>query len=121
MVSRTILARLQDILDSIIAIQQAVRQAPAERIFSDAFFRFGIERGPEVITEASRHIPESYKDRHPDVPWRNIKTIGNVLRHEYERIEPAIIWEVATEHLTVLNTQSNSSRPRSFARARSPI
>jgi len=34
--------------------------------------------------------------RHPDIPWRQIADIGNVLRHEYGRIDMTIIWETVT-------------------------
>ncbi len=34
--------------------------------------------------------------RHPEVPWRQVADIGNVLRHEYGRIDMTIIWETVT-------------------------
>ena len=36
-----------------------------------------------VIGEASRHIPESIEQRHPEVPWRTMRGIRNVVVHEY--------------------------------------
>lgn len=40
--------------------------------------------------------------RYPNTPWPNIKSIGDRLRHEYHRIDPEIIWDVATVHLRPL-------------------
>lgn len=44
--------------------------------------RSAVERGIEIISEASRHLPKKMKARHPRVRWANIAGIGNVLRHD---------------------------------------
>ncbi len=102
MKKRSIVARLDDILGSIRLVAGAVRGATFEKFSSDQLYRFGIERAVEIISEASRHIPDEYKQRHPEIPWRNIKVIGNVLRHEYDHVDLAIMWETATVHLPPL-------------------
>ena len=99
MVRRTSLARLEDILNSIRVVTAAVQSVDFQKLLNDELFKFGIERAIEIISEASRHISDDDKGRHPDIPWRNIKVIGNLLRHEYERVDPAILWEIATVHL----------------------
>ena len=48
--------------------------------------RWLVERGIEIISEASRRLPDELKARHPEIPWSKVAGIGNVLRHEYERI-----------------------------------
>jgi uncharacterized protein with HEPN domain len=39
------------------------------------------------------------KARHPEVPWRDIGAIGNILRHEYPAVNRDIIWRIATEDM----------------------
>jgi uncharacterized protein with HEPN domain len=56
-----------------------------------------------IIAEAAKHIPLDLKDAHPTVPWQKIHGLGNMLRHEYRRIDPSIIWSVITEHLDGLD------------------
>jgi len=56
----------------------------------------------EIISEASRGIPGDRKLRFPDVPWPEIAGIGNILRHEYHRVEPAIVWNITQTHLPSL-------------------
>lgn len=43
------------------------------------------------------------KARHPQVPWQDISGIGNVLRHEYSRIEDRVIWNVVARYLDDLD------------------
>jgi uncharacterized protein with HEPN domain len=96
---RSNVARLDDILNAIRVVKSAIRDSSIERLGTDELFRFGIERAIEIISEASRHIPDEDKQRHPNIPWRNIKVIGNLIRHEYDRVDAEIIWEIAEVHL----------------------
>ncbi len=52
-----------------------------------------VERGIEVISEASRHLTDDMKARHPEIPWQKVAGIGNVLRHKHENIAAPIIDE----------------------------
>ena len=56
-----------------------------------------------IIAEAAKHIPPELKDSHSDVPWQKIHGLGNLLRHEYRRIDPNILWSVIIEHLDRLD------------------
>jgi uncharacterized protein with HEPN domain len=66
-----------------------------EAFESDWQKRWIVERGVEIISEASRRLPDSLKARHPEIPWTKVAGIGNVLRHEYERIAAGVLWSVA--------------------------
>jgi uncharacterized protein with HEPN domain len=54
---------------------------------------FAVIRCLEVVSEASRRLPEELKARHPSIPWKNIAGAGNVYRHEYEEIAPKVLWD----------------------------
>ena len=56
----------------------------------------------EIISEASRHLPPELKERHPHIPWRNVAGIGNVLRHNYESVSAAVLWNLAKDDLPAL-------------------
>jgi len=56
-----------------------------------------------IIAEAAKHIPADAKEAHPEVPWRQIHGLGNLLRHEYQRIDSDVLWLVLTEHLESLD------------------
>jgi uncharacterized protein with HEPN domain len=64
--------------------------------------RSAIERGIEVISEASRHLRSDLKAQHKEVRWKDIAGIGNILRHEYQHIDPAIIWKAVKNDLPPL-------------------
>lgn len=53
-----------------------------------------VERCIEVISEASRRLPVELKARYPEVPWRNVADIGNVLRHHYDGVIEPVLTDV---------------------------
>jgi uncharacterized protein with HEPN domain len=44
-------------------------------------------------------LPPDLLARYPDTPWSAIIGIGNILRHEYQRLDDKQLWEIATIHL----------------------
>jgi uncharacterized protein with HEPN domain len=61
-----------------------------------------VERGIEIISEASRHLTDALKARNPEIPWQKVAGIGNVLRHNYEHIAAAVIWKLVQADLPAL-------------------
>jgi uncharacterized protein with HEPN domain len=61
-----------------------------------------VQRGIEIISEASRHLPPDMKARHPDIPWIKVAGIGNVLRHGYEDVAAPILWKLVRDDLPPL-------------------
>ena len=64
-----------------------------EAFCGDARTVYAITRCLEIISEASRRLPEELKLRHPAIPWKNIAGAGNVFRHDYEDVAAKIVWD----------------------------
>ena len=58
----------------------------------DVNVRAAFERFLEIISEASRRLPETWKAEHSDVPWRRIADLGNVIRHAYDGVDLPTLW-----------------------------
>ncbi|WP_366664096.1 HepT-like ribonuclease domain-containing protein [Mesorhizobium sp.] len=61
-----------------------------------------MSRGIEIISEASRHIPDDLTALAPEIPWKQVRGIGNILRHEYHKTSDAIVWAVVADNLPAL-------------------
>jgi uncharacterized protein with HEPN domain len=94
--------RLSDILENIDNVAEMVENTDNHAYQSDIKLRRAIERCVEIISEASRHIPMQLKSDHPDQPWEEIASIGNLLRHHYDRVDDLIMWKIATRSLPEL-------------------
>jgi Protein of unknown function DUF86 len=58
--------------------------------------------GSSAASEAARHLPEDLAALAPEIPWKEIRGIGNILRHEYHKTSDAIVWAVVMDHLPPL-------------------
>ena len=56
----------------------------------------------EIISEASRRLPEALKARHPSIHWRDMAAAGNIYRHEYEDVAVRGVWDTLSQHLPPL-------------------
>ena len=69
----------------------------------------------EIISEASRRLPDDIKARHADVPWRAIRDAGNVYRHRYDSVAAELVWETASHQLAglwdVISQELNAHQP----------
>jgi uncharacterized protein with HEPN domain len=67
-----------------------------------------IEHALLIVAEAAKQLPPEMKASQPDVPWQKIHGLGNLLRHEYRRIDPEVLWSIVTEHLDALDRAATS-------------
>jgi len=100
--SRDAVVPLNDILDAITGVHEAIAEADFAAYVSRRPLRRAVEREIEIISEASRRIPDELKMLEPGVPWREIAGIGNVLRHDYRVVADRIVWNVVEQHLDPL-------------------
>lgn len=61
-----------------------------------------VVRNLEIIGEASRHVPENITEKHPEIPWRDMGDMRNLLSHEYFGVNEKIVWETVTNDLPAL-------------------
>lgn len=102
MAPRSQFIRPSDILSNIDAVSEMIEGVDLSGFKSDLKLRRATERCVEIISEPSRHIPILLKAEYPDHPWDEIASIGNLLRHHYERIDDLIMWKIATRSLPKL-------------------
>lgn len=95
-------ATLAQMLEAIRNMRHFTEALTFEDYASDAKTRLAVERCVEIIAEAARRIPKTVQIRHPEIPWDDIKGIGNILRHGYDKIDNRIIWGILGRHLTAL-------------------
>ncbi|HZN31112.1 MAG TPA: HepT-like ribonuclease domain-containing protein [Xanthobacteraceae bacterium] len=82
---------LYHILDAVRDFLAIVDKATSDELAADRTRRYAAERCVEIISEASRRIPDSWKAEHPSIPWPDIAGIGNVLRHNYDDVNLEIV------------------------------
>ncbi|MFQ5751727.1 MAG: DUF86 domain-containing protein [bacterium] len=96
------LALLWDMREAARDILKFVRGVTYTKFAANKILRYAVERQLLVIGEAAKHISESFKQAHPEIPWSSIIAQRNVLAHEYGEVLIERIWLVATERISEL-------------------
>jgi uncharacterized protein with HEPN domain len=95
--------RLSDIVEAIELIRSEMVGVTLQAFEPDKRKRWLVERrGIEIISEASRHLSDELKAKHPEIPWPKVAGIGRVLRHEYEHVAHDVLWHVVRDDLPPL-------------------
>ena len=96
MPSDSVASALYDIRDNILLAQEFVTGLTLESFIASRLHVYAVTRAIEIISEASRRLPDELRDRHPQLPWRAIRDTGNFYRHRYDNVLESRIW--ATVH-----------------------
>lgn len=91
--------RVRDILDCIASAQRHVEGLTAASFAADRRAVAAVAYELIVIGEAARSLPPELTDRHPEIPWARMRAVRNVVAHEYQRVDPAILWGIVTTNL----------------------
>lgn len=104
------------IFEAIAEIRDYVAGLSDAEIAGDTMRVRAIERCIEIISEAVRHIPEDARAGHPQIPWRNIEDIGNMMRHGYFAVNFDVVLRVARFELEPLAQAIEKISPISLKR-----
>jgi hypothetical protein len=94
--------RLTDILESIARIQQYTRGMSLEAFAQDTKTMDAVIRNITIIGEAARHVPDDIMQRHPQVPWADMRDTRNILVHVYFGVKTDVLWETIQNDLPPL-------------------
>ncbi len=101
---------VEDILDAIGRIERYTKGMTRSAFGRDERTQDAVVRCLEILSEASRRVPDALKARYPDIPWAKIAGIGNILRHEYRSVSVDAIWDATREPLAELKRAAKAMR-----------
>lgn len=94
--------RLEDILEAVLRIRDYTRGTTFEEFCGDKRTVDAVVRNLEVIGEAARNIDLDIRARHPEIPWKRMLAMRNILAHEYFAVDLGILWQTANANLPPL-------------------
>jgi len=94
------LGRLRDILDSARLIATYMRDTLEPEFRKDFQKQDAVIRRIEIIGEATAHLTEQTRQAIPELPFRKMKGMRNIIAHDYANVDLKVVWEVATIHVS---------------------
>jgi uncharacterized protein with HEPN domain len=93
MLSSAATAALRDIAHHIGLAAEFTAGFDYEAFVADPRTVYAVTRCLEIISEASRRLPDDLKARHPAIAWKDTAGAGNIYRHDYEDVAPQRVWD----------------------------
>jgi uncharacterized protein with HEPN domain len=103
---------IRDCLEEIAILDDIAARMTLHSFRSDPIARRAAAYAIQTISEAVRRIPDDWLADFPTEPWAQIRGVGNRIRHEYFRIDDAILWEILATDAPALKAVMESMLER---------
>jgi len=72
------------------------------RFLAESHWQDPVIRQLEIIGEATRKLSDTTRNQNPDIPWRRVAGMRDILIHDYFRVDLSAVWEVSQEEVPFL-------------------
>ena len=106
--TKTPLLYISHIFDAIKSNQVQIEGVTKEQFEDSELLQGFVERKLEIIGEATKRIPEDFKQKHPNIPWKDMAGMRDILIHQYTEVDEDIIWKTVTQKIPPLKKHIKS-------------
>ena len=93
---------LNDIIEAASKINLFIKGKSYKEFSKDEKTQLAVIRCLEIIGEAAKNIPSSFKQKYPNIPWKDMAGMRDKLIHEYFGVNLAVVWHTITKELPPL-------------------
>jgi len=94
--------RFRHIVDAIDEIAKFTKGMTFDQYCNDTMVSYAVERALLIVAEAATALGADAEALCPHIPWREIRGLGNQLRHAYDGVDPSVLWEIIQDDLPKL-------------------
>ncbi len=103
---------LDDIVAAIKKIEKYSKGLTIQSLKKKSLVIDGIARNLEIIGEAAKNIPYPVKENYPDIEWKKIAGLRDILAHEYFGVDLGVLWDIIKNKLPDLKKKISRIKPK---------
>lgn len=96
---------LDDILEAIQRIKEYISNMDFEDFAENRLVVDAVVRNLEIIGESCRALPQEIREKYPNIEWRKIVGLRNILIHQYFGVDLELVWDIVKNKLPELEIQ----------------
>lgn len=96
---------LEHILESIAEIEKYIKNISQDKFLQTTQIQDSVVRRLEIIGEAVKNLPFSFRNKHPYISWRKVAGMRDVLIHEYFGVDLGLVWKIVKKDIPQLKKQ----------------
>lgn len=96
---------LEHIIESIREIERNIKNMTKDQFLDSVTIQDAVVRRLEIIGEAAKNLPTSFKNKYPEIPWKKIAGLRDFLIHQYFGVNLDLVWKIANKDIPKLKRQ----------------
>jgi uncharacterized protein with HEPN domain len=100
--TKTPLLYITHIFNAINSIQTQTEGITKEQFEDSELLQGFVERKLEIIGEATKRISDDFKKNYPNIPWKEMAGMRDILIHQYTEVDEDIVWKTITQKIPPL-------------------
>ena len=92
-------------MDSILAIENAVRDISRDDFIESRLIQSAVMREIEIVGEAVKNLSHQLRNKYKDIPWTKIAGMRDKLVHHYFGVDLDIVWDTIEQKIPELKNQ----------------
>ena len=99
---------IRHILENIEKIEDFSKGISKEELKNDELRKYAIVRAIEIIGEAVKNLSSEFKEKHKDIPWKEIIGTRDIMIHKYFGVDLEVVWDIISNNLPDLKKKLKS-------------